>query len=451
MTDFYRPRGETTMTALPQMDAFWMPFSSNKSFRAKPRLIAGAKDMHYYDMDGRQMLDACAGLWCCNAGHCRDHIVEAIQKQASALDFAPTFQYGHPKVFEFSEQLAAYFPDPLNTVFFSNSGSEAADSSFKIALAYHRLRGNGSKQLFIGRERGYHGVGFSGISAGGMVKNRLWYGNQLLRVDHLPHTHYDVAKHTRGEPAEGGEASANKLLDLINLHDASTIAAVIVEPVAGSTGVLPPPKGYLKRLREICDEHDILLIFDEVITAFGRLGKTSATEYFGVVPDILNFAKGATSGTVPLGGNVIRDDIRRVFLESASDSAIDLFHGYTYSGHPLAVAAGIATLELYDKEGLMHLGDDMVKYFEDAVHSFQGQPNVIDTRNIGFMGAIDLAPLPGAPGKRAMDVMEECFHNHDLVIRVAGDTIALSPPLIMTKAHLDEIVEKIGAALKTLA
>ena len=439
------------MTALPKMEAFWMPFSSNKNFRAKPRMIARAKDMHYYDISDRKMLDLCAGLWCCNAGHCREPIVEAIQKEAATLDFSPTFQYGHPKVFELSEKLAAFFPHPLNTVFLCNSGSEAADSSLKIALAYHRLRGNGQKQLFIGRERAYHGVGFGGISVGGMVKNRLWFGNQMLRVDHLPHTHYDVPKHTRGEPQEGGEAAADKLLDLINLHDASTIAAVIVEPVAGSTGVLPPPKGYLQRLRELCDAHDILLIYDEVITAFGRLGKNSAAEYFGVLPDILNFAKGSTSGTVPLGGNIIRDDIRDTFLNSASDSAIDLFHGYTYSGHPLAAAAGIATLDLYEQEGLMERGDEMVKYFEDAVHSFQGAPNVADTRNIGFMGAIDLAPIAGAPGKRAMNVMEECFHNQDMVIRVAGDTIAISPPLIVEKAHIDEMVEKLTAVLKAQA
>lgn len=438
------------MTALPKMDAFWMPFSSNKGFRAKPRLIAGAKDMHYHDMDGRKMLDACAGLWCCNAGHSRDHIVKAIEKQAATLDFSPTFQYAHPKVFEFSEKLAAFFPDPLNTIFLSNSGSEAADSSLKIALAYHRLRGNGQKQLFIGRERGYHGVGFGGISVGGMVKNRLWFGNQLLRVDHLPHTHANVPKNTRGEPAEGGEELANALQDMINLHDASTIAAVIVEPVAGSTGVLPPPKGYLKRLREICDANDILLIFDEVITAFGRLGKKSAADYFGVVPDILNFAKGATSAAVPLGGNAIRDDIRKTFLDAANDTAIDLFHGYTYSGHPLAVAAGVAALEVYEKEGLCERGGELAKYFEDAVHSLKDYPHVTDTRNIGFMGAIDLA-ADGAPGKRPMDVMADCFHNRDLVIRVAGDTIALSPPLIMEKAHIDETIGKIGDSLKALA
>ncbi len=438
------------MTAMPKMDAFWMPFSSNKNFRANPRMIAGAKDMYYHDINGRKMLDACAGLWCCNAGHCRDHIVAAIQKQATELDFSPVFQYAHPKVFEFSEMLADFFPDPLNTVFLANSGSEAADSSLKIALAYHRLRGKGEKQLFIGRERGYHGVGFGGISVGGMVKNRLWFGNQMLRVDHLPHTQSGIAKNTRGEAADGGEEKANKLLDIIGLHDASTIAAVIVEPVAGSAGVLPPPKGYLKRLREICDEHDILLIYDEVITAFGRLGKSSAAEYFGVVPDILNFAKGATSGTVPLGGNVIRDEIRQTFLDAASGSAIDLFHGYTYSGHPLAVAAGIATLELYEKEGLMERGAEMVKYFEEGIHSLKDHPHVIDTRNIGFMGGIDLAPTAGKPGEKAMTVMEDCFHNRDLVIRVAADTIAVSPPLIMEKTHIDQTIDTIGAALKAL-
>lgn len=438
------------MTELPKMDAFWMPFSSNKQFRAHPRLIAGAKDMHYYDINGRKMLDACAGLWCCNAGHSRAPIAAAIADQAKQLDFCPTFQYGHPKVFEFSETLAAFFPADLNTIFLSNSGSEAADSSLKIALAYHRLRGNGQKQMFIGRELGYHGVGFGGISVGGMVKNRMWFGNQLLRTDHLPHTQRGVPKHTRGQPADGGIAAADKLQDIIATHDASTIAGVIVEPVSGSAGVLPPPLGYLKRLREICDQHDILLIFDEVITAFGRLGKKSAAEYFGVTPDILNFAKGATSGTVPLGGNAIRDDIRQSFLDAASDSGIDLFHGYTYSGHPLAVAAGIATLKLYADEGLMERGDKLADHFADRVHSLQDHPYVSDTRSIGFMGAIDIAPIAGAPGKRAMDIMADCFHNRDLVIRIAGDTIALSPPLIATEAHIDEITDKIGNALRAL-
>jgi len=381
-----------------------MPFSANHNFREKPRLIAAAKDMHYYDVNGRKMLDACAGLWCCNAGHSRDSIARAIADKAATLDFAPTFQYGHPDVFEFSQTLAEkYFPKALSAIFLSNSGSEAADSAFKIALAYQRLRGKGEKQLIIGREQGYHGTGFGGISAGGIVKNRLWYGSQ------------------------------------------------IVEPVSGSAGVLPPPKGYLQRLRELCTKHDILLIFDEVITAFGRLGKTTAADYFGVVPDMLTFAKGCTSGTVPLGGVAVRGDIRQAFLDATSGIAIDLFHGYTYSGHPLAVAAGKATLALYEEEGLMQRGDDMVQYFEDAVHSLRDSPNVKDIRNIGFMAAVELHPREGNPGARGMALMEECFHHRDVVVRITGDTLAISPPLIMEKAHIDEIVGKVGDVLKTLA
>ena len=437
------------MTALPQMDSYWMPFSASKGFSQKPRIIAQAKGMYYYDHEGRKMLDSCAGLWCCNAGHCRTKIVEAIQRQAAVLDFAPTFQYGHPGVYAFTEQLSSYFPDGLNHIFLCNSGSEAGDSALKIALAYQRLRGKGSKQMFVGRERGYHGVGFGGISVGGIVKNRLWFGNQLLRTDHLSHTCLPQNAFSRGEPEEGGEALANELVRIVQLHDASTVAAVIVEPVAGSAGVLPPPKGYLKRLRQICDEHDILLIFDEVITAFGRLGKRTGAEYFGVTPDMITFAKGSTSGTVPLGGVAVRDEIRQLFLEAAGDeNAIDLFHGYTYSGHPLAVAAGQGTLALYEEEGLMEGRDDLIAYFEEAVHSLRDHPHVKDIRNIGFMGAVELEPIAGKPMHRVMEIMQNCFHHKDLVIRVAGEIIALSPPLIMEKAHIDEMVGKIGDAIK---
>ena len=440
------------MTNNLAMENYWMPFSANHNFKAKPRMIAASKDMYYYDVNGRKMLDACAGLWCCNAGHSRAPIAEAIAAQAAKLDFAPTFQYGHPDVFEFSKTLAEkYFPESLNAIFLANSGSEAADSAFKIALAYHRLRGKGEKQLIIGRELGYHGTGFGGISAGGIVKNRLWYGSQLLRTAHLPHTLDARNVFARGEPAHGGEDYADALSRLVQLHDASNIAAVIVEPVAGSAGVLPPPKGYLKRLRELCTQHDILLIFDEVITAFGRLGKKTAADYFGVVPDMLTFAKGSTSGTVPLGGVAVRGDIRQSFLDAASDIAIDLFHGYTYSGHPLAVAAGKATLALYEEEGLMQRGDEMVQYFEDAVHSLRDVSLVKDIRNIGFMAAVEMHPREGKPGTRGMALMEECFHNKDLVVRITGDTLAISPPLIMEKSHIDETVGKVGDVLKALA
>ena len=429
---------------------FWQPYSDVKSFRKRPRLLASAKDMHCYDENGRELLDATAGLWCCNAGHCRETIVKAIQEQAAVLDFAPVFNFGHPKVFEFSEKVCGYFPDPLNNVFLTNSGSEAADTSFKIALAYQKIRGKGGKQLIIGRDRGYHGVGFGGISAGGMVKNRLWYGNQLLRVDHLPHTH-NLAKNgfSRGIPEHGGEEYANGLLDIIALHDASTIAAVIVEPVAGSTGVLVPPKGYLKRLREICTANDILLIFDEVITAFGRLGKNTAAEYFDVMPDMLNFAKGATSGTAPLGGVAISDEIRQVFLDNVGEYQIDLFHGYTYSGHPLSVAAGVGTLNLYEEEGLMErISGELEKYFEDGLHAMRDLPGVVDIRNLGFMGAVELEGTAGKPGQRAYNIFEKCFHDKDLLTRISADTFAFSPPLIAEKKHIDEMFGKFAEAVK---
>lgn len=438
------------MSSLPAMESFWMPFSAARNYRARPRLITSAKDMHYYDQDGRALLDACAGLWCCNAGHCREPIAEAIAAQAGRLDFAPTFQYAHPLVFEFSEKLADFFPAPLNSIFLTNSGSEAVDSALKIALAYQRIRGKGEKQILIGRERGYHGVGFGGISVGGIGKNRMWFGNQLGRVDHLPHTHDPRNLYARGEPEHGGEDFANALLRLIQLHDASNIAAVIFEPVAGSTGVLPPPKGYLKRVRQICDEHDILLIFDEVITSFGRLGKKSAAEFFGITPDLLTFAKGATSGAAPLGGVAVREDIRKTFLDAAGDD-IDFFHGYTYSGHPLCVAAGLATIALYEDEGLCERGEELSEHFADTLHQLKGLPHVADIRTIGFMGAVELEPIAGKPGQRALDFLAECFHNEDIMVRVAGDTIALSPPLIMQKEHLDQIGETFARVLKKLA
>ena len=440
------------MTAQPALDAFWMPFSANKNFKAKPRLIAAAKDMHCFDSDGRKLLDATSGLWCCNAGHCRTPIVESIQKQAATLDFAPTFHLGHPQVFEFCERAKAYSPDNLNAVFLTNSGSEAGDTALKIALAYHKICGKGGKQLLIGRDRAYHGVGFGGISVGGIAKNRMWFGAQMLKTDHLPHTH-DPKRNgfARGEPEHGGEDFANALQGIINLHDASTIAAVIVEPVAGSTGVLPPPKGYLQKLRAICDAHDILLIFDEVITAFGRLGKKTAAEYFGVTPDLLTFAKGSTSGCAPLGGVFVRDDIRQTFVDAAEAGQIDFFHGYTYSGHPLATAAGMGTFDVYEEEGLMERIDHegLADYFADAIHSLRDCPNVKDIRSIGFMGAVELGDTPNRTGAaNAFNVFERCFHEKDMLMRVAGNVLAFSPPLIAQKSHLDEIFGKTREALR---
>ena len=431
------------------MDAFWMPFSANKEFKAKPRLIARAKDMHCYDMDGRKMLDATSGLWCCNAGHCRDPIVKSIQEKAATLDFAPTFHLGHPDVFNFSERLTAYSPDPLNAIFLTNSGSEADDTALKIALAYHKICGKGGKQRFIGRERGYHGVGFGGISVGGIVKNRSWFGGQVLQCDHLPHTLLPENNFSRGIPEKGGESLADALTNILNLHDPSTIAAVMVEPVSGSAGVLPPPKGYLQKLRELCDKHDILLIFDEVITGFGRLGKNTASEYFGVITDMITFAKGCTSGSAPLGGVMVREDIRQTFLDAADGGNIDFFHGYTYSGHPLSVAAGMGTLSLYEEEGLMERieREKLADYFAEGLHSLRDAPNVKDIRNIGFMGAVELHPA-AKPGERGFNIFERCFHEKDLLIRITGDTIAFSPPLIADKSHLDEIFGKMNDALR---
>ena len=439
------------MTQNPPMQAFWMPFSSNRNFKAKPRLLVSAKDMHYQNADGEDILDATSGLWCCNAGHCRPQIVRAIQEQAAAMDFGPTFQMGHPKAFELSERLAAdVFPPELNAIFLTNSGSEAVDSALKIALAYHKVRGCGGKTRLVGRDRGYHGVGFGGISVGGISKNRMFFNN-LLQTDHLPHTH-DLSRnsYTRGQPQHGAEL-ADALLNIIALHDASTIAAVIVEPVAGSTGVLIPPMGYLNRLREICDANDILLIFDEVITGFGRLGKRTAAEFFGVAPDMITFAKGVTSGAAPMGGVAIRDKIRRVFLDSAEGDAIDLFHGYTYSGHPLAAAAGIGAMEVYDAENLLdRASGEIGQHWEDGLHSLKGLPHIIDIRNIGLIGAIELESIPGKPSARAFDAFVQCFHEENLLIRVTADTIALSPPLIAEKSHIDQIFDRLARVLKSL-
>jgi beta-alanine--pyruvate transaminase len=420
------------------LEPFFMGFTPNKAFKQKPRMVARAKDMHYYDLKGREVLDGSAGLWCCNAGHCRQHIVEAIQKSAEELDFAPTFQFGHPKVFELASRLAVMAPGDLNYAFFCNSGSEAADTSLKIALAYHRARGQASRTRLIGRERGYHGVNFGGISVGGMVSNRKWFGAMLAGVDHLPHTYNRKEQaFTRGEP-EWGAHLADDLERMVALHDASTIAAVIVEPMAGSTGVLPPPKGYLKRLREICDAHGILLIFDEVITGFGRLGTPFAAERFGVIPDMITFAKGVTSGTVPMGGVMVRQGIYDQFM-GGEEHVIELFHGYTYTGHPISAAAGVATMDVYRDEQLFERVQKLEKPWADAAFSLQGHPLVEDIRTIGLVAAIDMRPIPGKPGLRAYKAMENAFHDVGLMVRITGDTIALSPPFIISLAQIDEI------------
>jgi beta-alanine--pyruvate transaminase len=432
------------------LESWWLPFTANRSFKRRPRVVVRSKDMHYYTADGRAVLDGAAGLWCCNAGHNRDPIVEAIQQQAAELDFAPPFQFGHPKAFALAARIAQLAPGDLNHVFFCNSGSEAVDTALKIAIAYWNLRGQGQRTRLIGRERGYHGVGFGGISVGGIVTNRKFFGSLLAGVDHLPHT-YNRAEQafTKGEP-EWGAHLADALESMVALHDASTIAAVIVEPMAGSTGVLPPPKGYLQRLRQICDKHGLLLIFDEVITAFGRLGHAFAAERYGVVPDMITFAKAVNSGTVPMAGVIVREDIHDAFM-NGPDHAIEFFHGYTYSAHPLACAAGLATQELYREENLFERARKLEPVWADAVMSLKGQPNVVDIRTIGLVGAIDLAPREGAFGVRGYAAMERGFHDEGIMFRVTGDTIALTPPLIITEDQIGELVDKVGRVIKAVA
>jgi beta-alanine--pyruvate transaminase len=411
-------------------------------------MFVGAKDMYYTTDDGRQVLDGTAGLWCVNAGHCRPKIVEAIQEQAAELDYAPAFQMGHPKAFELANRIVDIAPEGLNHVLYTNSGSESVETALKVALAYQRVKGEGSRTRLIGRERAYHGVNFGGISVGGIVGNRKMFGTLLAGVDHLPHTH-NLARNafSRGMPPHGVEL-ADELERIIALHDASTIAAVIVEPVAGSTGVLIPPAGYLKRLREITKKHGILLIFDEVITGYGRLGTPFGADYFGVTPDMLVTAKGLTNGVIPMGAVIVSSEIHDAFMQGP-EHAIEFMHGYTYSGNPMASAAALATLETYKDEGLLTRGAELGQYFEDALHSLKDHPHVIDIRNIGLVGAIELQPIPGEPTKRAFSAFLKAFEK-GLLIRTTGDIIALSPPLIVEKHHIDTIVETLGGILKTL-
>jgi len=441
------PASGTSQAPKSGMDAFWMPFTANRQFKQRPRLLAKASGMHFWTPEGREVLDGVAGLWCVNAGHARPKIVKAIAETAQELDFAPPFNMGHPKAFELAEKLVELTPPGLNKVFYTNSGSESVETALKMAIAYHRVRGEGSRTRLIGRERGYHGVNFGGISVGGIVANRKMFGTLLAGVDHIRHTH-DLARNafSRGVPEHGAEL-ADDLERLVALHDASTIAAVIVEPVAGSTGVLLPPKGYLQRLREICDKHGILLIFDEVITGFGRLGSPFAATHFGVTPDLMTVAKGITNGCVPMGAVFAKQHIHDVFM-TGPEHLIEFFHGYTYSSHPLACAAALGTLETYADEGLLTRGAQMAPYFENALHSLKGAPNVIDVRNIGLVGGIELAPRPGEPGKRAFDVFLECWER-GVLIRTTGDTIALSPPLIVENKHIDQIVGTLADVLKT--
>jgi beta-alanine--pyruvate transaminase len=445
MTSALKPLGTPN-----DLDAFWMPFTANRSFKQNPRMIARAEGMFYYTPEGKPVMDGTAGLWCCNAGHARRPIIEAIQAQAEELDYAPSFQFGHPKVFAAAARIAALAPGDLDHVFFAGSGSEAADTALKIAIAYWNISGKGSKTRLIGRERGYHGVGFGGISVGGIVSNRKFFGSLLAGADHMPHT-YDREKQrfTKGEPDYGAHF-ADELERIVTLHDASTIAAVMVEPMAGSTGVLPPPKGYLKRLREICDKHGILLIFDEVITGFGRLGTAFAAERYGVVPDMITFAKGVTSGTVPMGGVICRKHIYDAFM-NGPDNVIELFHGYTYSGHPLAAAACIATLDIYRDEGLFERTKALEPVWADAIMSLKDEPNVLDIRTLGLVAGIDLASRPEGVGKRAYEAMDRAFREEGIMIRITGETLALTPPLIITEEQIGELTEKVRRVVRAVA
>jgi beta-alanine--pyruvate transaminase len=429
--------------------AFWMPFTANRQFKKAPRLLVAAEGMHYTTADGRRVLDGTAGLWCCNAGHCRPRITAAIQEQAAELDYAPAFQMGHPKAFELANRLVGMAPEGMEHAFFTNSGSEAVETALKIAIAYQRAIGQGTRTRLIGRERGYHGVNFGGISVGGIVSNRKFFGTLLTGVDHLPHTH-DLKRNafSKGQPEHGAEL-ADELERIVALHDASTIAAVIVEPVAGSTGVLIPPKGYLERVREICTKHGILLIFDEVITGFGRTGAAFAADKYGVKPDMITLAKGVTNGVIPMGGVLTTAAIHDAFM-TGPEHLIELFHGYTYSANPIACAAGLATLETYAEEGLFERAAALAPAWEAALHSLRDAPHVIDIRNEGLIGAVELEPLPGEPTKRAFQAFLDAYEA-GILIRTTGDIIALSPPLIITEAQIDELMGKLREVLAKLA
>jgi len=433
-----------------ELESYWLPFTANRAFKKRPRLFSGAEGMYYITPDGRKVMDASSGLFCVNAGHMRAPIVKAIQDAAGRLDFAPPFQYATPQVFELSSKLALLAPGDLDYALFANSGSEAVDTALKVALAYHRSRGEGARTRFIGRERGYHGVGFGGISVGGMVNNRKMFGNMLCGIDHLPAT-YNKAKQafTIGEP-EWGVETLDELTRLIGLHDASTIAAVIVEPVAGSTGCIPPPKGYLEKLRQITAQHGILLILDEVITGFGRLGYAFAAERYGIVPDMITFAKGVTNGAVPMSGVMVRKAVYETHMQGA-EHLPELFHGYTYSGHPLAAAAGIATLGVYQEEGLFERARANEKLFGDAMMSLKGLPNVADIRPIGMICGIDLDPIPGKGGLRGYNAIELCYHELDIYVRITGDTMIVSPPLIATESDIAFIRDKLATVIKAVA
>ena len=439
---------KSVTTELPDLQAYWMPFTANRQFKRNPRFVSEADGMYYTTHNGRQVLDGVSGLWCCSAGHCHPHIVSAIQEQAAKLDYYTAFQMGYPPTFELANRLAEMAPEGLSSVFFTNSGSESVDTALKIAIAWHRVRGEGQRVRLIGREKGYHGVGFGGISVGGIAPNRKLFGALLPGVDHLRHTQdLEHQAYSRGQPEWGGHL-ADELERIVALHDASTIAAVIVEPIACSGGVLMPPKGYLERLREICDEHGILLIFDEVITGFGRTGKAFASQSFGVTPDIITLAKGLTSGSVPMGAVIARQRIYDDFMQGP-EQLIEFAHGYTYSGHPLAVAAAHGALDVYQNEGLFERGVETGKLLGDALQAMKGKPYVIDVRDYGMLGAVELEPIPGEPTVRVQEAFRRCFDS-GLLVRTTGETIALCPALVAEEQHIAEMMEKLAASLDSL-
>jgi beta-alanine--pyruvate transaminase len=437
-----------TTATTPDLTHFWMPFTANRQFKAAPRLFKAAKGMYYTSVDEREVLDGTAGLWCVNAGHGRKEIVEAVTRQVAEMDYAPTFQMGHPVAFEAAAKVASFMPEGLDRIFFTNSGSESVDTALKIALAYHRARGEGQRTRFIGRERGYHGVGFGGISVGGIVTNRKAYsGNLMPNVDHLPHTlNLAEAAFSRGQPAWGAHL-ADELERIVALHDASTIAGVIVEPLAGSTGVLVPPKGYLERLRSICDKYGILLIFDEVITGFGRLGAATASEFFGVKPDLLTMAKAINNAAIPMGAVAAKREVHDTIVNAAPETAIELFHGYTYSAHPAAAAACVATLDLYRRDNLFERARSLSPTFENAAHELRGAPHVKDVRNLGLVAGVELESRAGAPGARAYEVFVKCFER-GVLVRYTGDILAFSPPLIIDEAQIGQIFTTVRDVLR---
>jgi beta-alanine--pyruvate transaminase len=434
---------------LLNLSNLWMPFTANRQFKEHPRMLTRAKGMYYTSSEGQQILDGTSGLWCVNAGHGRQEITDAISRQTAELDYAPSFQLGHPNSFLAATAVANLMPKGVDRIFFTNSGSESVDTSLKIALAYHRARGEGQRTRLIGRERGYHGVGFGGISVGGISPNRKTFSGALIPgVDHLPHTH-DLSKNanSRGQPA-WGEHLADELERIVTLHDASTIAAVIVEPLAGSTGVLVPPKGYLEKLRAITRKHGILLIFDEVITGFGRLGAATASEYFGVTPDLITLAKGISNASVPAGAVAVNRDVHDTIVNAAA-TGIEFFHGYTYSAHPLATAAVLATLKIYEQEQLFQRANGLAQKFEDAAHQLEDANHVVDVRNLGLVAGIELASRPNAPGARAAEAFAKCF-DKGVMVRYTGDILAISPPLIVEEGQITHLFDTLKTVLKTI-